>query len=1064
MKVKKLIVSIAAFVAVFTGALLVGCNNHSPEESGGSSSDVTVSVGITLDRNSCTLGVGETTTLFPSVTGYEGNITWTTSDNSVVTVDGGKLTAQKQGTAVVKAIIDGAEAACTVTVTRASEVGTLTTDYSSLNLLVGKSVEVQASVTFDGTIVEGLSFEWNSENEAVASVVSEGDKASVSGLTSGSTFITVSCVHFGEILTETISVSVRNDVSLSVENLIPNEDGYALTLVKSEPSGYVGEEKREFSPVFAVTVDGKEIASPDVKVEIPAEAGSVVRYEEDTNKIVAVGVGETDISFVYETGGNRYAVTANICVILPEIVEEKVFDFEISEDYALISSALLPKNPDSARIDGEELAFSVSGEGIKIEGYKGIDFGKHTLTIEDENMSYRAEAFVVTSVIRNKEDLDAMAKEAEQGNGVWDGYFVLGNDIAYNGEFKTFCGLNHCAGWGGTTGFLGTFDGRGYIIEGLTIAADSEGRAYFGGLFGVIGSSGTVKNVGFVNSKIEASDASGIVADIVYGAIEDVFVEVDNQGGMRCAGIARYILSGGKLNRCMIFLSGAKEAAEGDFSGSNLALVSFSANEAKIDNCYSVGALELYRTGGDIPVAGSETDTLKSFSDYSEMKEYSFSLENWPEEIWIAEGGVPLFASYAKYVKSNIENLAIGNDETLPVSDILELDGSEMFVYTLKDEKEGISMEGNIITVEGCFGETFTVVATWIFDETVKSEKTFTIADKETISLNETFDIDLKNSRATISAEEFKGYQVISVKVDDLSLKFQQDEISLTLEGYSEIPYGEKQITIESDKATFKGKVLFATFISSTEEWDAEVAATAADPANWDKYYVLTANLDYTGKTYRTPKGEQYGAVSGFKGIFDGRNHKIIGVTLRGVGQSFFGTVALSGIIKNVAFIDCGLSFTEADGTTFISTNKSAIVADLLYGSVENIYLQYVNDGHWWTAGIAYFVYETASVKNCIAEVTGHVGDKLHSLFVICKVDAVISDCYAVTELEMPIACTGDDPAAGTAFVETENVRTFDSLEDMKKATPDLSGWNSDIWDISSGVPIFRENVEGTEE
>ena len=123
---------------------------------------------------------------------------------------------------------------------------------------------------------------------------------------------------------------------------------------------------------------------------------------------------------------------------------------------------------------------------------------------------------------------------------------------------------------------------------------------------------------------------------------------------------------------------------------------------------------------------------------------------------------------------------------------------------------------------------------------------------------------------------------------------------------------------------------------------------------------------------------------------------------------------------------------------------------------MENVYLRYANDGHWWCAGIAYFVYETASVKNCFAEVTGHTGDKLHSLFVVHKEEAAVADCYAITALDMPLTCVGDDPATGSAFAERADMRTFASAEEMKEAEADLSGWDGTIWDISSGVPVLR--------
>ena len=76
---------------------------------------------VTLDKTSLTLNVGDTATLVATAT---GTVTWTTSDNSVVTVVNGKLTAVGAGTATVTATCGTAKATCTVTVTEVVQQAT----------------------------------------------------------------------------------------------------------------------------------------------------------------------------------------------------------------------------------------------------------------------------------------------------------------------------------------------------------------------------------------------------------------------------------------------------------------------------------------------------------------------------------------------------------------------------------------------------------------------------------------------------------------------------------------------------------------------------------------------------------------------------------------------------------------------------------------------------------------------------------------------------------------------------------------------------------------------------
>lgn len=88
---------------------------------GGGAVTPPVTDSVTLDKTSLTLNVGDTATLVATAT---GTVTWTTSNNSVVTVVNGKLTAVGAGTATVTATCGTAKATCTVTVTEVVQQAT----------------------------------------------------------------------------------------------------------------------------------------------------------------------------------------------------------------------------------------------------------------------------------------------------------------------------------------------------------------------------------------------------------------------------------------------------------------------------------------------------------------------------------------------------------------------------------------------------------------------------------------------------------------------------------------------------------------------------------------------------------------------------------------------------------------------------------------------------------------------------------------------------------------------------------------------------------------------------
>ena len=96
--------------------------------SGSSSSSATVS----LDKSTLSLVAGNTGTLTATTTGT-GTLTWSSNNTSVATVSNGTVTAKAAGTAVITASYGGAEATCTVTVTAAKTVSSLTVSGSLTN-------------------------------------------------------------------------------------------------------------------------------------------------------------------------------------------------------------------------------------------------------------------------------------------------------------------------------------------------------------------------------------------------------------------------------------------------------------------------------------------------------------------------------------------------------------------------------------------------------------------------------------------------------------------------------------------------------------------------------------------------------------------------------------------------------------------------------------------------------------------------------------------------------------------------------------------------------------------
>ena len=135
--------------------------------------------------------------------------------------------------------------------------------------------------------------------------------------------------------------------------------------------------------------------------------------------------------------------------------------------------------------------------------------------------------------------------------------------------------------------YTGTFDGNGHTITGLTVTGSDQ----YAGLFGRIGSGGTVKNVTLKDVKIESNHSSGNVGGVAgwsYGNIENCSVS----GSVSCSGshsIAGGVVGfqvGGSLTRCSSSATvNAGIAAGGVAGGTN--------SGASLTGCYATGDVTL---------------------------------------------------------------------------------------------------------------------------------------------------------------------------------------------------------------------------------------------------------------------------------------------------------------------------------------------------------------------------------------------------------------------------------------------------------------------------------------
>ena len=141
---------------------------------------------INLNKTSLNMNVGDKETLKETVTGgYDGSVTWTSTDTSIVSVEKGTIKAIKPGTATVKATIsNGSQASCKVTVKVKNEedipVVSIKLDKENATITVPEGkfssglYSLKLNATFSPSNATKQKITWSSSNNSVASVNSNG--------------------------------------------------------------------------------------------------------------------------------------------------------------------------------------------------------------------------------------------------------------------------------------------------------------------------------------------------------------------------------------------------------------------------------------------------------------------------------------------------------------------------------------------------------------------------------------------------------------------------------------------------------------------------------------------------------------------------------------------------------------------------------------------------------------------------------------------------------------------------------------------------------------------------
>jgi len=249
---------------VKAGTATITCTSNATGVSTTCKVTVAAAASVTLDQTDVILKKKKSLTLKATVypeTLEDKSVTWESSDETVATVSSsGKVTGVKSGVVTITctSVATGATATCKVT------VATIT--LSKSNVVVKKKKTVTLTPTVYPTSLEDKSVTWESSDESIATVSSDGV---VTGIKSG--FVTITCTSNATGLSTTCEVTVGT-----------------ISLSKSSATLTVGEKVTLTPTVYPTTLEDKSVTWKSSKTSV-AKVSS-------TGKVTAVAAGTATIT------------------------------------------------------------------------------------------------------------------------------------------------------------------------------------------------------------------------------------------------------------------------------------------------------------------------------------------------------------------------------------------------------------------------------------------------------------------------------------------------------------------------------------------------------------------------------------------------------------------------------------------------------------------------------------------------------------------------------------------------------------------------------------------------
>ena len=305
-----------------------------------------VATSITLDKTEATMLIGETLQLTATVLPENvanGDVTWSTSDATIATVENGLVTALAVGNVTITATTaDGTELTATCAITVNPIVATsIALDKTEATMLIGETLQLTATVLPEN--VTNGDVTWSTSDEAIATV----ENGLVTAVAPGNVTITATTAD-GTELTATCAITVNPILAESI------------ALDKTEATMNIGETLQ-----LTATVLPENVTSDDLAWTSSDEAIATV----ENGLVTAVAPGNVTITAT-TTDGSELSATCAITVnpILATSIElNETSAFMYKGQTLQLEATVLPEN-----VTNGDVTWSTSDETIATVDENGL--------------------------------------------------------------------------------------------------------------------------------------------------------------------------------------------------------------------------------------------------------------------------------------------------------------------------------------------------------------------------------------------------------------------------------------------------------------------------------------------------------------------------------------------------------------------------------------------------------------------------------------------------------------------------------------------------------------------